>query len=319
MNKCSKCENSDSDLINCDKCNSKLCQSCTQLTSTELRAVLLKKRLIFFWCPECTANKKLQRTSQELCSIIANMEDNVTKYIANLQNQIIDLHNDLAILKETNIDLIKLLQNDNIKNNGIQARKLTTPTSTMDQDDPLLLSVKGILPENKTVAKEHVKGTIKPILEASKKIININKPKAKLNRSNKPDQVENLRKPESIIGTLKADQSNSKLVAAVINKKSSVQVKLLANEVTESDLLEHLQDNFGNETFTIEKLKVQSGDYASFRVEAREDISNQLLNPDLWPEGIIVNKFTFFRKNRTLYYQQRNFGRRTYGESRPYY
>ena len=48
------------------------------------------------------------KTFQEISSKLSDIEENVMKHIANLQNQI-NIHNDFAILKKI-IHLIKFLQ-----------------------------------------------------------------------------------------------------------------------------------------------------------------------------------------------------------------
>lgn len=42
----------------CDHCKKVVCQACSDLTSTELRAVLLTKRSMPFFCPDCLSNVK---------------------------------------------------------------------------------------------------------------------------------------------------------------------------------------------------------------------------------------------------------------------
>ena len=117
------------------------------------------------------------------------------------------------------------------------------------------------------------------------------------------------------IGNIKAHQAkntgiiigqkktNEKLVASI--PQTSLFVSKISLEVNETDLLEYLNKNFGpNEKFKVEKVAVKSEEYNAYKITARKELEDNLLNANNWPENISINKFTFFRPQ-----QSRNFNK----------
>lgn len=92
---------------------------------------------------------------------------------------------------------------------------------------------------------------------------------------------------------------NSRIVAAKLQKKTSVLISRLDNNVTSEDLVEYMRTTFGNtENYNIEEQKVRSGDYKSYRVEVRVELLDEILCPSNWPEDVLVKKFRFFRRTK---------------------
>lgn len=92
----------------------------------------------------------------------------------------------------------------------------------------------------------------------------------------------------------------AKISAASILKKTSILVGRLDLGVAKEDLTDYLKSTFGDtECFLVEEQKVRSGEYRSFRVEARLDLLEKLLCPTNWPEGVLIKKFRFFRGGTT--------------------
>lgn len=52
-NKCLKSESADNAIVTCDRCSKKHCRECSGLTTTEMRAVAVKSRVIKFYCQDC--------------------------------------------------------------------------------------------------------------------------------------------------------------------------------------------------------------------------------------------------------------------------
>ncbi|KAJ8966982.1 hypothetical protein NQ317_009263 [Molorchus minor] len=106
---CLKCKMqlSDSDFVICDCCNELLHEKCSELSTTEMRSVLLKKRSLMFFCLTCKENfkqfpkliknfnelmernKALEETNKELLQKLDNykeLESKITTPIANQCN-----------------------------------------------------------------------------------------------------------------------------------------------------------------------------------------------------------------------------------------
>lgn len=108
-----------------------------------------------------------------------------------------------------------------------------------------------------------------------------------------------------IVGTRKVE--TTKLVAAKLYPKTLIQVRKLNEHVTEDDLKDYLECTFGKtEKFKIEKLTVKSGDYVSFKVEARADLLDKLLDPSNWPEEVEVKQFFRYEEKRNPKHNSRS-------------
>ncbi|KAF5304160.1 hypothetical protein FQR65_LT08053 [Abscondita terminalis] len=57
----------------------------------------------------------------------------------------------------------------------------------------------------------------------------------------------------------------------------------------------YLVNKFPNQEFIVEKLDSKSQITCSFKVGAEFSLKDDLLNPDVWPKGILVRRFNFFR------------------------
>ena len=94
---------------------------------------------------------------------------------------------------------------------------------------------------------------------------------------------------------------NSTIKAAITQKQTAIYVGNLSVTVTEKDLTEYLAGIFSiEEKFIVKKLKVYSGEYNAFRVDARLELEERLLNPDIWISGVTVKKFEFLHSSGQL-------------------
>lgn len=98
----------------CDNCNTGLCQQCSKLTATELRAVTLKKRIITYWCADCrpalasNANSTLNSPSP------VDLRNEISKTVeVLLKSHSDEISNKLEMfvknIKESNVELVKFL------------------------------------------------------------------------------------------------------------------------------------------------------------------------------------------------------------------
>lgn len=103
-----------------------------------------------------------------------------------------------------------------------------------------------------------------------------------------------------VLGSKKIN--GAKIVAANIPKKTSVFVSKLDRGVSADDLLKYIQETFGaGDVFGIDEQTVRSGDYTSYRVEIKADRLGDFLSPSNWPEGVLIKKFRFFRVQQSSY------------------
>ena len=53
----------------------------------------------------------------------------------------------------------------------------------------------------------------------------------------------------------------------------------------------YITENFDVNCSQIEKLNTRADDYNCFKVSVNINDRDKLFKPDLWPEGIVINKF----------------------------
>ncbi len=102
-----------------------------------------------------------------------------------------------------------------------------------------------------------------------------------------------MRKPIPIIKGTKADPT-----LRAVPRKFYVHAWPFCPE-TEVANIANFIDSQGFSRDQIEVVKLQArGNYSSFKIGISEELKDKLLNPEVWPAGISVNKFKFpFYKN----------------------
>ena len=62
-------------------------------------------------------------------------------------------------------------------------------------------------------------------------------------------------------------------------------------EVEASNIKEHIKDNFDVNVQNIESVEILSKHFNAFKITVLLEDRDKLFNAELWPEGMIVNKF----------------------------
>ena len=105
--------------------------------------------------------------------------------------------------------------------------------------------------------------------------------------------------------TVKASNSSYRLLGArkvigttmrAVRRTADVFLGRVAKDVTVDGIKDYVKDNFNINVQTVECLKIQSEHFNAFKVTVFMDERDILFNAELWPEGIIVNKF-YKRRN----------------------
>lgn len=101
-----------------------------------------------------------------------------------------------------------------------------------------------------------------------------------------------------IVGSKEASSMTSKtseFSAAV--SKAWLHIGKVGKGTSEQIVLQHLKTNFPNESFTVEALPVRDdANSVSFKVGADMRLLNELTKPEIWPKGVTVKRFRFFRQ-----------------------
>lgn len=309
--KCGVSESSDDPCPSCDRCAAVLCKTCADLSTTEMRAVTMKnKRSLIFLCPDCRPvrdvlfdlatfkNALLHQLLSDFSERVNSLETRIMAAVRQSQQEIIGVSTEVSVLRQSNVDLVRLFTNGappvefpgpvespqdahtSLDNRGSSNR--TVSLSRSGDKVPAMKSRVGVPTENSaggaSVVSAHHRQP--PSVTSSGKA------------APPTGDATNRVRRSVIVGSRKIQ--NSRLTAATIQKKTSVFVSRLDGKVTSEYLLEYLQSTFGaTEAFMIEEQKVRSGDYRSYRVEARVELLDRLLCADNWPEGILVKRFRF--------------------------
>lgn len=335
MSTCIKCNTAGSSsepLTSCDRCEMSLCKSCASLTTTELRAIALQKRSISFFCSECREAQlqpspngfvDLKRT---ICDLIRGefsslVDDIAGKICTELQPEMNSIRNEVAALRESNVDLIRLLTEgpmrlprsaeDSVVSACESGESLPQP-SLVTQGKKTDIPVRGCSGQLVEVSAVPMPGLRKSVRESSTSARQSTQRasgthgtlQSGTSGTQPSSAAQRIRQSRfsAIVGSRKmSDPAVASIAAAKIQKKTSIYVGKLDPSVTGDDLLAYLKSTFGlEETFTLEEQKVKSGDYRAFKVEARLDLLGQLLCAANWPEEIVVKRFRFpHRKTST--------------------
>lgn len=138
MTNCSACKTDEIPVVSCDKCSVKFCEKCAPLTSTEWRSVILKKRKIIFLCGDCKQlfeqfmqadfaddtgsfqamdllkeiimkmDRGVDMIEQTKLQVATVVEGLLANFARNLESKISDVRAEVAILKNSNTDLVRL-------------------------------------------------------------------------------------------------------------------------------------------------------------------------------------------------------------------
>lgn len=101
-----------------------------------------------------------------------------------------------------------------------------------------------------------------------------------------------------IVGSKETSSMTSKageFSAAV--SKAWLHIGKVGRGTSEQIVLQHLKANFPNESFTVGALPVRDdANSVSFKVGADMRLLNELTRPEIWPKGVTVKRFRFFRQ-----------------------
>lgn len=84
-----------------------------------------------------------------------------------------------------------------------------------------------------------------------------------------------------------------------VQKNLHIHAFMFHPQTTESQIIAFLSKKKPSREFTVEKLVARNERYASFKIGIPEDIFNFFLDPNIWPENIAFNEWTFRRGRNT--------------------
>lgn len=116
-------------------------------------------------------------------------------------------------------------------------------------------------------------------------------------RSRMLQQGTSLKRP-IVVGDRESDSPSLPLSFASAARKAWLYVGRADKNTTPEQIKKHLKDNFPSQDFIVESLPVRdNANSIAFKVGADISLIDDLNTPDLWPKGIIVKRYRFFRRS----------------------
>lgn len=200
----------------------------------------------------------------ELASII---EAIIATQTEKLINKIQILEQQVSDLRDTNVDLIKLLSDPQSKvkfqTQTVKDTFIEVDTSTSSSGDTIMES---------------------PRKEKQKNV--------RQNINRKREVSLNDTKNQIIIGKSKKQEKDDEILAAP--KRLWLYVGRLKPKLKPNHLNNFLSKHLPNRQFTVEELRSDNNS-SSFKVGADWDLQETLYSESFWPEGILIKRFRFSR------------------------
>lgn len=153
MKACSKCKKAENEnLFPCDSCKSEFCNTCSDLSASEIRCLSLKNRKLLFLCEECEKGlslvpvliKKVNELQAEVNNLKINSTSSISTDLTNQENlitEMLDRQNRMSNVvifnvkesqknsrterNEDNIDTVKdILKDINVSKDNLKAYRL---------------------------------------------------------------------------------------------------------------------------------------------------------------------------------------------------
>lgn len=125
----------------------------------------------------------------------------------------------------------------------------------------------------------------------------------KRNKSNKQDNFKPIKKP-IVIG--RNNVCSLSTIKKEVKRRNAIFVSRLAPEVDVNDILKYLKDNIKLKSARCTRLKTRYETYASFHISLEIDEYETAIDPESWPEGVLVSTFYGRLKEDEKYIQTKH-------------
>lgn len=221
-----------------------------------------------------------------------------------LFDEITRIREELDAVKSTNIDLIKLLTSSNkVSVPGVSYSHVTQHLSACNQQHFIKSGNSTEIPSNdispgKTVVGDKTADLIDKRIEKASVLSVEGSPVNDKNtftfpRYQRKKQNFADRKPKIINGVKPATSSSLRGV----EKMHHFYIGRIDPDMTSSQVEECLKSEINLQNFKCSKLPSKGGSYSSFKLSIPQSKSNDILNPQIWPQGVVVRRF-FPSKNK---------------------
>lgn len=252
--------------------------------------------------PGLRSGEKSDRGDESVMNFLKSAEfvqiitDIVEKKTLPLQEEISALRNEIKVIKESNIELIKLLTSQNANQNIFNKKEKENIVSSLKCDSKVTYADKASSnknPSKNTIVKETENINNVFFSRDKNKDKNNNKDISKqatdiTNPTN--DKNKDRRKTNVIYGT-----ADSSCTIKAVTRYKHFHVFRLDPELSTDALADYLR-GMKISGSRVEKLQSKHPDeYSSFKLSVPANHAEDVLNPNLWPKDTCINRF-FFRK-----------------------
>ena len=200
-----------------------------------------------------------------------------------LLDKIAQLQTEIVYLKQSNIDMVKLLTKNSTVHDLVKPSYSTVVENTTIGADGLDASLDSSCSGDTVVSWT----TVNPI------------------NKRPSDKKSNNKKSKAIIGK-GPDHQNEGEVLVAAPKKIWLYVGRIKPTIKPETIKRYLDNKIPNRDFTVELVKCDTS--AGFKVSADYDLMSTLYTETFWPKNILIKRFDFFRykKNSRNTYRRPN-------------
>lgn len=278
--------------------------------------------------PGLRSSEKSERSDEVVINFLKSSDflhiisDIVEKKTSSLQSEITALRNELKVIKESNIDLIKLLSTQNT-NKNIFSKTKDEEVKHINSNSKVTFADKLSSSKKSTKNISSKEPDKMQVLSSMDKNIQPNSEKLNISNNKKVDDgtqvlssVNNNVQSESD-KTVTLNISNNKInkrktvvygtadtncTIKAVSRYKHFHVFRLDPELSTDVLADYIRTK-NVPGARVEKLKSKYPDeYSSFRVSVPDSHANDILDPSFWPKNTCVNRFFFrdlLKKTRT--------------------
>lgn len=285
MAKCVKCNISAQAFV-CDNCKEPLCKACSELTATEIQCMNLLRRKLMFYCGNCQVNSSIVSSQSPRmanfdpaqlealeCKITSAMD---LKFLST-ENSITSLSTLITDLKDSNCELIQLLQNSNQKLNP-------TPSGSKSKSQEAA-------PNNEHRSELKQQKKLAPTLsnEGNKPLDNACRRVDLEGTMSKRKPGKPIAKRSLLVGT----GANTGLSAAI--RRKYFHINNVDPGTSKDAVSKFIKDKLLITDASCDAL-TSNDIFCSFKVGIRESDADKFLNPAAWAKNISIRDFYFNRK-----------------------
>lgn len=286
---CSKCkseltsEDLKSKLV-CDRCQSRVCQTCSCLSSTELRCMVLNKRVLKFYCPSCERADDHLMVDKIVDSLRHIFDTELRAVKEENEANVSALSEQVANLIDSNKDLVRLLTSTS-KVRGF------SPTSPNKQTSykSCKSAVAPMPPSTLHVQKQQPDGG------ATDRGIKYNMDGNTDSPIKKSATTVREHRKNFIRGTVPTPTiavGSKQNTFAAVARRAHLYVGNVNPHASKESIVDYIKDRIPNYDFALDELpKRDEAVSRAYKLTVDFTLLSILNQSDFWPQGVIVKRF----------------------------